>query len=61
MQHEIVSRDEWLKARVALLANEKAFTHAQEEMSAQRRALPWVKVEKEYVFDSRSGKMTLST
>jgi predicted dithiol-disulfide oxidoreductase (DUF899 family) len=60
MQHEIVSRDEWLKARVALLASEKAFTRAQEEMSARRRALPWVKVEKEYVFDSRSGKMTLS-
>jgi predicted dithiol-disulfide oxidoreductase (DUF899 family) len=60
MQHEIASRDEWLKARVALLAKEKAFTKAQEEMSGQRRALPWVKIEKEYVFDSRSGKVTLA-
>lgn len=60
MQHEIASRDEWLKARVALLAKEKAFTKAQEEMSAQRRALPWVKIDKEYVFDSRSGKVALS-
>ncbi|WP_271894678.1 DUF899 domain-containing protein [Candidatus Phyllobacterium onerii] len=60
MQHEIVSRDEWLRARLALLAREKAFTKAEEEMSARRRALPWVKVEKEYTFDSRSGKMTLS-
>ena len=60
MQHEIVSREDWTKARIALLAREKAFTHAQEEISAERRALPWVKVEKEYTFDSRSGKMTLS-
>jgi predicted dithiol-disulfide oxidoreductase (DUF899 family) len=60
MPHEIASRDEWLKARVALLAKEKAFTKAQEEMSAQRRALPWVKIDKEYVFDSRSGKAALS-
>jgi predicted dithiol-disulfide oxidoreductase (DUF899 family) len=60
MQHEIVSRDEWPRARLALLAREKAFTKAEEEMSARRRALPWVKVEKEYTFDSRSGKMTLS-
>jgi predicted dithiol-disulfide oxidoreductase (DUF899 family) len=60
MQHEIASRDEWLKARVALLAKEKAFTKAQEDMSAQRRALPWVKIDKEYVFDSRSGKVALS-
>ena len=60
MQHEIASRDEWLRARTALLAKEKAFTRAQEEISAQRRALPWVKIDKEYVFDSRSGPVTLA-
>jgi predicted dithiol-disulfide oxidoreductase (DUF899 family) len=57
--NQIVSRDEWLKARKELLAAEKQFTHAQDELNARRRALPWVKVEKEYVFDTPAGKKTL--
>ncbi len=60
MQHEVVSHDEWLKARIALLAREKAFTKEHDHLSDARRALPWVKVDKAYVFDSRSGKVTLS-
>ncbi|MHC1548492.1 DUF899 domain-containing protein [Phyllobacterium sp. K27] len=60
MQHEIVSREQWLQARTALLEKEKAFMKAQDRMSAEKRALPWVKIEKEYVFDSPSGKVTLS-
>src|ERR1700738_3060669 len=60
MQHQIVSRDEWLKARVALLAKEKAFTRLRDQQSAEQRALPWVKVEKDYVFDGPSGKVTLA-
>jgi predicted dithiol-disulfide oxidoreductase (DUF899 family) len=60
MQHEIVSREEWLKARVALLAKEKAFTRSRDQLSAEQRALPWVEVEKDYVFDGPSGKLTLA-
>ena len=55
-----VSRDEWLKAREALLAREKELTHLRDEVSAARRELPWVKVEKNYVFDAPDGKVTLS-
>ena len=59
MQHRVVSRDEWLAARKAHLAKEKALTKARDQLSAERRALPWVKVEKNYVFDTPSGKKTL--
>jgi len=60
MQHPIVSREEWLKARKAHLRNEKALTRMRDMVAAERRALPWVKVEKEYVFDAAEGKVTLS-
>ena len=59
MQHKVVSRDEWIAARKAHLANEKALTKARDRLSAERRALPWVKVEKTYVFDTPEGKKTL--
>src|SRR6202030_2854433 len=58
--HPIVSRSEWLEARAALLAREKAFTKLRDQLSAEQRALPWVRIEKEYVFDGPSGKITLS-
>ena len=51
MQHKIVSQDEWLKARKALLAKEKEFTRARDALSTTRRELPWTPVEKNYVFD----------
>lgn len=60
MDHQIVSRDEWLKLRTELLAREKAYTQLHDELSAKRRALPWVKLDKNYVFDSPSGKVTLA-
>src|SRR5260370_21057673 len=60
LSHPVVSRDEWLAARTALLAKEKAFTRLHDQLSAEQRALPWVKVEKHYVFDSPSGKVTLA-
>ena len=60
MQHQIVSRDEWLVARKAHLAAEKAFSKARDEIARQRRELPWVKVEKAYVFDGPAGKETLA-
>ena len=56
----VVSREEWLEARRALLAREKAFSHERDALSAARRALPMVKVEKDYVFEETSGKRTLT-
>ncbi len=58
--HKIVSQNEWLSARRALLAKEKELTRLRDRISEERRALPWVKVEKEYVFDTPQGKKTLS-
>lgn len=58
--HKIVSQNEWLSARKALLAKEKELTRLRDRISEERRALPWVKVEKEYVFDTPKGKKTLS-
>ncbi len=60
MQHRIVSRDEWLSARKELLAKEKEFTRLRDRLSSERRDLPWVKVEKQYVFDGPKGKETLA-
>lgn len=57
---KVVSREEWLKARKAHLKNEKALTRMRDMLAAERRALPWVKVEKEYVFDTPEGKKPLS-
>jgi predicted dithiol-disulfide oxidoreductase (DUF899 family) len=58
--HLVVSPQEWLSARTAFLAKEKEFTRLRDELSRQRRALPWVKVDKHYVFDGPSGKKTLA-
>jgi predicted dithiol-disulfide oxidoreductase (DUF899 family) len=60
MQHNVVSQEQWLKARKALLATEKKFTRERDALSKQRRELPWVKVEKAYVFDGPGGKETLA-
>src|SRR5580693_8665758 len=57
---KIVSRDEWLAARKKLLAKEKRLTRERDALAAERRQLPWVKVEKNYVFDSTDGKVTLA-
>ena len=60
MQHQIVPRDEWLAARKAHLKNEKALTRLRDLVSAERRRLPWVRVEKAYVFDAPEGRLTLA-
>ena len=60
MEHRIVSRQDWVEARRRLLAEEKAFTHARDALSARRRELPWVRVEKSYVFDGPDGECTLA-
>jgi predicted dithiol-disulfide oxidoreductase (DUF899 family) len=58
--HRVVSRQEWLKARKAHLAKEKAFTRQRDELTRESRQLPWVKVDKNYVFDGADGKTTLA-
>jgi predicted dithiol-disulfide oxidoreductase (DUF899 family) len=58
--HEVLSSQEWLAARKDLLAEEKEFTRLRDQLSAQRRALPWVRVEKNYLFDGPRGKESLS-
>lgn len=58
--HTIVSPKEWLPARQALLAKEKEFSRQRDALSAARRELPWVKVEKAYVFDGPEGQETLA-
>lgn len=56
----VVSRAEWLDARKALLINEKAMTRQLDALRAERRAMPWVKIEKTYQFDGPDGRHTLS-
>ena len=58
--HKVVSREEWLEARKAHMAHEKEFTRARDRLSEERRALPWVKVEKAYRFDTVNGNKTLA-
>ena len=57
---KVVSHAEWLRTRSEFLAKEKEFTRLRDELSRQRRALPWEKVEKRYEFDSTNGKVTLA-
>jgi predicted dithiol-disulfide oxidoreductase (DUF899 family) len=58
--HQIVSKNEWIETRKVLLKKEKEFTALRDQLSKQRRDLPWVAVDKEYVFDGPNGKETLS-
>lgn len=58
--HPVVSRSEWLAARKALLDREKAFTRERDALSAERRKLPWVRVDKAYEFEGPAGKETLA-
>jgi predicted dithiol-disulfide oxidoreductase (DUF899 family) len=58
--HPVVSRQQWFAERVALLAKEKEFTRLRDELSRQRRDLPWVKVDKTYTFDTPTGRQTLA-
>jgi predicted dithiol-disulfide oxidoreductase (DUF899 family) len=60
MQHPIVSEDEWRAARKRLLVKEKELTRLRDGLAAERRALPWVKIEKPYLFDGPEGKETLA-
>ena len=54
------SKDEWLAARKRLLAKEKELTHLRDALSAERRAVPWLRVEKQYLFDTPTGRKSLA-
>jgi len=58
--HPVVSHEEWISTRTAFLAREKEFTRLRDELSRQRRELPWEKVDKQYVFNGPNGKETLA-
>ena len=58
-QHEVVSSKGWIEARKKLLAKEKEFTRLRDQLSQQRRELPWEEVDKEYVFEGPDGRQTL--
>jgi predicted dithiol-disulfide oxidoreductase (DUF899 family) len=58
--HKTVSREQWIAARKAHLVHEKELTRARERLNEERRALPWVKLDKDYVFDGPDGKLTLA-
>src|SRR5580698_7154043 len=60
MSNQVVSRNEWIEARKQHLAREKEFTRLRDQLSAERRALPWVRIDKEYVFEGPNGKETLA-
>jgi predicted dithiol-disulfide oxidoreductase (DUF899 family) len=60
MEHRIVSRDEWLAEHRQHLTKEKEHTRQRDRLSAERRELPWVEVEKTYAFDGPNGKQTLA-
>ena len=58
--HQVVSRPKWLEDRRRLLAKEKELTRLSDDLSAERRKLPWVRVEKEYAFEGAEGSKTLA-
>ncbi len=58
--HQVVSHEDWIAARSRFLAKEKAFTHLRDELSRERRALPWERVDKTYAFESEHGHETLA-
>lgn len=60
MDHPVVDREEWLKARKALLLKEKEETHLRDAVRAARQALPWVRVKKDYHFDTPKGRKSLA-
>jgi predicted dithiol-disulfide oxidoreductase (DUF899 family) len=59
-KHRVVSKDSWLKERLALLIEEKRIMRERDELASKVRDLPWVKVEKPYTFDSPTGKQSLT-
>ena len=58
--HRVISKEAWIAERKTLLEREKKLTHLRDEVARERRSLPWVKIEKNYVFDSSEGQRTLA-
>jgi len=58
--HAVVSHDRWIAARTKLLTKEKALTRAKDELNRLRRALPWERIDKTYVFEGPDGQQTLA-
>lgn len=58
--HKTGTRDEWLRARLELLESEKALTHRSDELAQQRQTLPWVRIDKDYRFDTEQGSASLA-
>lgn len=58
--HPVASRDDWLAQRRALLAREKELTHLGDQVARERHALPWVRLDKTYTFDTPAGRRTLA-
>jgi predicted dithiol-disulfide oxidoreductase (DUF899 family) len=58
--HPVVSRERWLAERKALLAREKELMRLHDQVARERRALPWVRIDKRYVFETRGGRRTLA-
>src|SRR2546421_5148575 len=59
-EHKVVSQKEWVAARKNLLVKEKKFSRLRDQLNRERRALPWEKVEKAYIFDGPNGQETLA-
>lgn len=60
MQHHVASRDEWLKARIALLGEEKELTRRSDELARKRQELPWVRIDRDYRFETGEGAASLA-
>src|ERR687891_1152639 len=60
MPHQIVSREQWLAARIALLKDEKELTRRSDELARRRQELPWVQIDKQYRFETDEGSASLA-
>lgn len=60
LHHPVASAEQWLAQRKALLAREKELTHLKDQVARERRALPWLRIDKHYVFETPSGPRTLA-
>lgn len=60
INHPVVAREQWLVERKTLLAREKALTRLRDELAQERRALPWVRIEQNYLFNTANGQQTLA-
>jgi predicted dithiol-disulfide oxidoreductase (DUF899 family) len=60
MRNQVVSREEWMRARLELLAAEKEFTRQRDALTRRRMAMPWERVEKSYQFEGPNGALSLA-